>query len=155
MLRFSGGFVDWRGHLLFGAFCGAAAAYFAFGAQGERLALFCTVSAISSLLPDIDIRSSKISQAAYGTAAALVLIFALLLSGGDGAKMLFYAAAAIVALLALDILARPRHRGITHSLLFAAACTMAVFFAAGFFLACSVAVGCASHLVADRAVKLW
>jgi membrane-bound metal-dependent hydrolase YbcI (DUF457 family) len=147
--------VNWAGHLLFGAACGAAFAHFALGTQPEMLALFCMVSAASALLPDIDIRSSKISQAAYGAAAALVLVFSLLLSGGDAARMLFCAAAAITGILAFDILVRPHHRGMTHSLLFVAACAAAVFFAAGFLPACAVGVGCASHLVADGIFKLW
>ena len=147
-------FLDWKAHLILGVLAGAAVAHFAFGAGGERLLLFCAISGAAALLPDIDLRKSKVSQVAYAAAAAAIVAAAWLLSGGDWRKMLLYAGAAALGLLAFDLLARPRHRGITHSLLFLALLAAAAYFAFGLFAASALATGYLSHLLADGALKV-
>lgn len=146
--------MDWKAHLFLGVLAGFAVAFFGFGIAGAQLAVFCAVAGAGALLPDIDLRKSKISQASYGIAAALILLFSLMLSNGDGARMLLYAAAMALALLALDFLARPRHRGITHGLLFALALAAAAYFLFGLTIAAALFAGYLSHLLADGVVKL-
>jgi len=146
--------LDWKAHLILGVLAGAAVAHFAFGAGGERLLLFCAISGAAALLPDIDLRKSKVSQVAYAAAAAAVVAVAWLLSGGDWRKMLLYAGAAALGLLAFDLLARPRHRGITHSLAFMCAVAAAGYLAAGAPAAAAIASGYLSHLLADGALKV-
>ena len=68
--------------------------------------------------------------------------------------MLLYAGAMALALLAFDLLARPRHRGITHSLLFLLVLAAAGYFAFGLFFASALATGYLSHLLADGALKV-
>ena len=146
--------MDWRVHLVLGVLAGAATAFFGFGLAGGQLAFFCAVSGAGALLPDIDLRKSKISQLTYGIAAALVLLFSLLLSNGDGSTMLLYAAAMALGLLALDFLFRPRHHGITHGLLFALALAAAAYLLFGLMVSSALLAGCLSHLLADGVVKL-
>ena len=146
--------MDWKAHLILGALAGAAVALFAFNSAGEQLFLFCAMSAAAALLPDIDLRKSKISKIAYAIAAAAIAAASWLISRGDGEKMLLYAGAMALALLAFDLLARPRHRGITHSLLFLLVLAAAGYFAFGLFFASALATGYLSHLLADGALKV-
>lgn len=146
--------MDWKAHLFLGVLAGFAVAFFGLGIAGGQLAVFCAVAGTGALLPDIDLRKSKVSQLTYGIAAALILLFSLLLSNGDGARMLLYAAAMALALLALDFLARPRHRGITHGLLLALALAAAAFLLFGQMIASALLAGYLSHLLADGVVKL-
>lgn len=115
--------------------------------------MFCAIAGIGALLPDIDLRKSKVSKMAYGACAALILIFSLLLSGGDGAKMLIYASALSLGLLSLDLLARPRHRGIIHGLAFMLILGAGGFLALGLPFASALLAGYFSHLAADGVLK--
>ena len=146
--------MDWKAHFFLGVLAGLAVAFFGFGIAGGQLAVFCAVAGAGALLPDIDLRKSKVSRLTYGIAAALILLFSLLLSNGDGARMLLYAAAMALGLLVLDLLARPRHRGITHGLLFALALAAAGYFLFGLLAASALLAGCLSHLLADGVLKL-
>ena len=145
--------MDWKAHLFIGVFAGLAIGFFCFG-MGTQAILFSAVSGAGALLPDIDLRKSKISQIAYAVAAVLIAAFSFLLSDGDIARMLTYAAAMALGLLALDFLVRPRHRGITHSLLFALALAAAAYFLFGLVAASALLTGYLSHLLADGVLKL-
>ena len=144
--------MNWRAHLFIGVASGAIAAYLLrfdlFNAM-----FFCAVSAASSLLPDLDIRNSKASQATYAVAlfAVLAAAYSLSFAKGGGLQDFVFSFFAIAGvLIALDLVFRPRHRGMMHGAPFAlasAAACLAVFgaFAAGAFL-----LGYCSHLAVDR-----
>ena len=143
--------MNWRAHLFLGICCGAIAAYLLQLTLSSVL-LFCAVSALSSLLPDLDIRNSKASQATYAVAFLAVLAAAYSLSFAKGGGLQEFAVAFLAicgALIALDIIFRPRHRGMMHTLPFALACAVACFLLFGAQLAIAFAIGYCSHLAAD------
>lgn len=149
--------MDWKSHLFFGAALGAAIAHFALHSEAQALILFAAISGASALLPDLDTEKSKASQIVGTVAAALLLIAAAWLALADGrgiAEFALYALALLAAAFALAKILRPRHRGMTHGLLFFfAVCAVAYALLGGFF-ALAFAAGYFSHLLADRCIKL-
>jgi membrane-bound metal-dependent hydrolase YbcI (DUF457 family) len=149
--------MDWKSHLIFGALLGAAAGYFALHAAAYPLAIFAIVSAAAALLPDLDERTSKASKVAAAVALAAIFTGALLISLASGKGIVEFATYALLLLaaaFAADRLVRPRHRGIMHSLVFAALAFAASYAAFGQFFALAIACGYFSHLLADRCVKI-
>jgi len=145
--------MNWKLHLLLGVLFGAAVAHFGFNASAAQIFLFSAIAGVSALVPDIDLRKSKVSKIVYLLGGAVVLLASYLLSGGNWQKMLLYAGALGIGLLAFDVLVRPRHRGIVHSYLFLVFAAVAVYFAAGFFFAAAFAAGYLSHLLSDGVLK--
>ena len=143
--------MNWRAHLFLGVACGAIAAYL-LQLQLLDASAFCAVSAISSLLPDLDIRNSKASKATYAAALLCVLAAAYFLSfasGGGMAEFLSSFAVIAAALLAIDFIFRPRHRGAMHTAPFALAAAAICYFALGALAAGAFLIGYCSHLAAD------
>jgi len=143
--------MNWRAHLFIGVACGAFAAYL-LRLDLISAAVFCIVSSLSSLLPDLDIRNSKASKATYAVAIFAVLAAAYSLSfakgGGFQDFALSFAAIACV-LIVLDIVFRPRHRGMMHAAPFALAASAACFVIFGALAAGAFLLGYCSHLAAD------
>lgn len=143
--------MNWRAHLFIGVACGAVAAYLLQLPIISAL-FFCAVSAASSLLPDLDIRNSKASQATYAAAFLAVVAAAYFLSFAQGGGFQAFAASFLEiagALIAIDLIFRPRHRGVLHSAPFALASSAACFLLFGAQIALSFAIGYLSHLAAD------
>ena len=144
--------MNWRAHLFIGVASGAIAAYLLRFDLFNAI-FFCAVSAASSLLPDLDIRNSKASKATYAVAlfAILAASYSLSFAKGKGLQEFALAFTAIVLLLlAIDLLFRPRHRGMLHSAPFALAAAAACYVFFGAQLALAFAIGYCSHLAADR-----
>ena len=144
--------MNWRAHLFIGVASGAAAAYLLRLGLIDA-ALFCIVSAASSLLPDLDIRNSKASKATYAVAffAVLAAAYSLSFAKGKGLQEFALAFTAIVlVLLAIDLLFRPRHRGMLHSAPFALIAAAACYLVLGALTAGAFLIGYCSHLAADR-----
>jgi len=144
--------MNWRAHIFIGVASGAIASYF-LGLGLPNAILFCAISAASSLLPDLDIRNSKASKAAYAAAllAVLAAAYSLSLAKGRGAGDFVLAFAAISgALLLLDLLFRPRHRGVMHGAPFALAAAIVCYAAFGALPSGAFLLGYCSHLAADR-----
>ncbi len=144
--------MNWRAHLFIGISCGAIASFF-LNLSFTETALFTAISAASSLLPDLDIRSSKASRAAYAVAFLAVLAAAYFLSfakGGGVGDFLSSFAIIAAALLAIDFLLRPRHRGALHGAPFALAAAALCYFIFGALPAGAFLIGYCSHLAADR-----
>ena len=144
--------MNWRAHLFIGVSSGAIAAYL-LRLDMPNAIFFCIVSAASSLLPDLDIRNSKASRATYAAALLFVLAAAYFLSfakggGFQGFALSFLAIAG--ALLVLDLLFRPRHRGMMHSAPFALAAAAACYLLLGALAGGAFLLGYCSHLAADR-----
>ena len=55
--------------------------------------------------------------------------------------------------MALDLLVRPRHRGVMHGLLFLCLLSAAAYFTLGVFFALALFLGYLSHLLADMCIK--
>ncbi|MFA6328905.1 MAG: metal-dependent hydrolase [Candidatus Micrarchaeia archaeon] len=143
--------MNWRAHLFIGTAFGAVAAYL-LQLNLPSAIFFCAISAVSSLLPDLDIRNSKASQATYAAALLAVLAAAYFLSFAKGRGPQEFAIAFLAiagALLVLDLLFRPRHRGVMHSAPFALAAAAAAFLVFGALAALAFFLGYFSHLVAD------
>lgn len=148
--------MDWKAHLLFGIAIGTAIAMFALGASAVDAIVFVAVCGASALLPDLDLRKSKASQLAYAFAFSFVLCLAAFFTMEKGGKIedfALYALLIAAALLALDLLFRPRHRGWMHGLLFACALFIACFAAFGWFLSAALFSGYLSHLLMDGCLK--
>ena len=144
--------MNWRAHLFIGVASGATAAYLFQLALLPAL-LFTAVSAASSLLPDLDIRNSKASKATYAVAlfAILAAAYSVSFAKGKGLDEFALAFTAIVlALLALDLLFRPRHRGMLHSAPFALAAAAACYVFFGALASGAFLLGYCSHLAADK-----
>ena len=150
--------MDWKAHLLVGCIFGAIGGSSVLGLQLPSLLLFCAISGIAALLPDLDLRKSKSSQLLYAAVAIAIVAAAAALSGKGGAmqpvQFAIYALALGVAFLFLDLLLRPRHRGFMHGILFLAAITAGAYFALGQFIALALFLGYASHLLADMCIKV-
>ncbi len=143
-------------HLLLGIAAGAAIGYF-LGMGVTDVILFSALSGASALLPDLDLRKSKASKAVYAISFALALCIAAFLARGGSGKLEEFALYAILisaALLAMDLLFRPRHRGVMHGVLFMCAASIACFTMFGWFSALAFAAGYSSHLIADSCIKL-
>ena len=144
--------MNYRAHLFIGVASGAVAAYLLhFDLQNSLF--FCAVSALSSLLPDLDIRSSKASQATYAVAMFALLAVAYSLSfakGGGLGDFAFSFFAISGVLLALDLVFRPRHRGMMHGAPFALAASAACFALFGALASGAFLLGYCSHLAADQ-----
>ncbi|VVC01099.1 LexA-binding, inner membrane-associated putative hydrolase [uncultured archaeon] len=148
--------MDWKSHLLIGLSSGALAAALVFHAAAQEAFLFAIASGASSLLPDLDMRKSKASSVLSAAVFALIIGAALFLSysQGRGTEGFFlFAALLFLAALALDLLLRPRHRGIMHSLAFLALLSSISLLLFGGFFACAAAVGYFSHLASDFCIK--
>ena len=144
--------MNWRAHLFIGVACGAIAAYLLRFDMFSAI-FFCAVSAASSLLPDLDIRNSKASKATYAVAllAVIAAAYSLSFAKGKGLQEFALAFAAIVAvLIVLDLLFRPRHRGVMHSAPFALAAAVACYLFFGALSAGAFLLGYCSHLAADK-----
>lgn len=149
--------MDWKSHLLFGLLSGALVAVFVFRAGAQASFLFTIASGASALLPDLDMRKSKASKIMYAGLFTLIFAAALFLSysaGKDLDGFILYAAILFLAVLGLDFLIRPRHRGIMHSLAFLFALSAISLLLFGEFFASALAVGYFSHLMADFCIKL-
>lgn len=143
--------MNWRAHLLIGAATGVSASFF-LALPPSRAFEFAAVCSVSSLLPDLDIRSSKASGILSAVLLALSLAASYALSflrGGGLFQFAFYFAAISIALLLLDYALRPRHRGIMHSFPFAFAVFLIFLFAFGGDFPLAFLLGYSSHLVAD------
>jgi hypothetical protein len=111
------------------------------------------VSGFFSLLPDIDLRKSKVSQIAYAAVLIAAVAFAIYYGQQSLASSAYLFAAFLVAFGLLDLLLRPRHRTITHTLLFGGAMTLAVLIVSGVFFAAAAGLGYLTHLAADNSLR--
>lgn len=149
--------MDWKAHMLVGCIFGAIGGSSVLLLPLPSLALFTVISGVAALMPDLDLRKSKSSQLLYAFAAVAILASAAALSGKGGSIELelfaFYAVALAAAAMALDLLIRPRHRGVMHGILFLCVISVAAYAVLGVFFALALFLGYLSHLLADMCVK--
>ena len=150
--------VDWKKHLAFALLIGAGASYLLAVdiAQALALTVFCGACA---LVPDMDCGTSKIRDLmnklilpiaaifvyfAYcnGYSCAISELFALRTFAFAGAYTVLFA------------YFTPRHRGITHSLLFASILCIVAYLVLGEKFALFGALGCVSHLLLDKTLRI-
>jgi membrane-bound metal-dependent hydrolase YbcI (DUF457 family) len=155
--------MDWRSHALIGAIC-AALALFLLGTHGIIvLAAGALMGALAALVPDLDHPASKGRQILDLCIIAAVFLLAYFSGCGNSVcvptliaiqSMIVTALALLGAYFLLFTLFKPRHRGITHSLIACAAFGALAYLVFGTDLAVAGLIGYASHLLADREVKI-
>jgi len=153
--------MNWRPHFVIGAL---AAALLALVLQSDIFVIFLAsiVGGLSALAPDIDHDSSKIRQAADITVPVFGVFFALSSTCyadfqciASDWRTIIISALAITGLYTIVITyLKPRHRGITHTLVFAAVYFALLYAVANLSFALFGLAGYVSHLLADRHVKL-
>ena len=144
--------MNWRAHLFIGISLGAVSSFLLRLPLLPDALLFCAISGAASLLPDLDIRNSKASKASYAVAFLAVALLSYQNSIAKGGSLADFAstfAVVCAVLLAADFLFRPRHRGVMHSVPFAAAAAVACFAAFGLLPSAAFLAGYCSHLLAD------
>lgn len=123
---------------------GPAAVLFGFDFSLLPVLGLAVVALFFSILPDMDIGTSKAHQyLTFGCCAIILLSFVWYTP--------FVGATATLFLLFMNIL---HHRGIVHSLVAGAVLSAPVFFAFGFLASGAAFVAYVSHLVCDKKVKL-
>lgn len=140
--------MDWKAHFIIGTLIVLLTSSFILKfdiLQTIGLSLF---AGMASLIPDLDHELSKGKKIADLIAVFLSAAIAFLSSS----VLLFFAILGFY-FLAFKIF-KPRHRGITHTLVSCLAFSALVFVFAGFNFAVIGMIGYLSHLVADKELKL-
>ena len=155
--------MDWRAHSAIGAVFSAGAAWL-LGSDGfVQLVFFAFFGALAALLPDLDLDQSKGKRILDSSVVALALILAFLYACGGRICVPGIGGAIDAAILFLIVvgayfvffrLFKPRHRGITHTLVACFVFGVLVYLAAGLVPAVCGFSAYFSHLLADRQVKL-
>ncbi|MCI0503282.1 metal-dependent hydrolase [Candidatus Micrarchaeota archaeon] len=154
--------MNWRSHILIGAILGLAAALL-LGEELFPIIIITAFSGLCALAPDLDHDSSKGRQwldvafvgiafmAVYGSACGADVCVPGL--GSAGSMAVTFLAMAGAYFLFFRFL-KPRHRGITHTLVACFGFGVLLYLLAGSMLALAGLVGYASHLIADNELKL-
>ncbi|NYZ73573.1 metal-dependent hydrolase [Candidatus Micrarchaeota archaeon] len=155
--------MDWKSHAVIGAVASLAAAWLLGVHDTFGLAFFFVFGGLSALVPDLDHDASKgrqiLDMVAIGFAATTAYM------SGCGDKLCIPAiqkiGGMVVALLAMVGVYflffkffKPRHRGITHTLVACFVFGVLLSFLTGLTLAIVGSVGYLSHLVADWHIKV-
>ncbi|VVB98623.1 LexA-binding, inner membrane-associated putative hydrolase [uncultured archaeon] len=150
--------MDWLKHSAFG-FVLAAIAFYLLSANPYEIVVLALFSAGSALLPDLDHVGSKAREILDKLVIFIAVLFTYLFYCHDISCILdetfvlrIFAFAG--AYFIIFTYFRPEHRGITHSLLFAAFFMILLFFILGWKFALAGGLGYLSHLLLDRKIKI-
>lgn len=153
--------MNWRPHFAIGAL---TAAVLALILHNDIFVIFLAsvVGGLSALAPDIDHDSSKIRKAADITVPIFGIFFALSATCYadatcviDNFRTIIISALAITGLYTIVITyMKPKHRGITHTIVFAGIFFVLLFLISSFQFALFGLAGYASHLLADKHIRL-
>ena len=146
--------MDWKSHIVIG-FIGTAVILYLLSISLDLLILLSLFSGLSALLPDIDHDSSKIRKITDKSVIIIAAGYSFLTCRTCGILELVKQTLIITGLYFLIMtFAKPKHRGITHSILFAGMYGAALFLFFNIHLAIAGFVGYVSHLIADREIKI-
>ncbi|MGV8176843.1 MAG: metal-dependent hydrolase [Candidatus Bilamarchaeaceae archaeon] len=146
--------MDWKVHLAFGFLLFIPVAALLLHSDFQQMLVLCLFSAFSALVPDLDHKEGKLKDIL--DKAVIFIAFAAvwaLLPGLVPHQLALYAFAIAGAYFVLYAFFKPAHRGVTHSLVFTAVYSGAVFLLLGSQFASAGLVGCLSHLLADGEFK--
>ncbi len=153
--------MNWRSHALIGAIFVLLALYFAMGVRDiVQLAYLSALGGLCALAPDLDHESSKGRQIADATAVILALWIAYAsaclgrICLPDIWTMALTMLIVLGAYFVLFTLLKPRHRGITHTLVACLVFAILIYLLAGPLAAIAAGVGYFSHLAADMHIKV-
>lgn len=154
----------WRAHVLIGAFLSFAVLYLLGARDPIGLALLSSFGALSALVPDLDHDSSK-GRKILDMAVLIFSLLAVYLWDCGGTACVPAPAKALPSIMLflaivggyfiLFLVFKPKHRGITHTLLANSAFGLALWLIFGDSIAIAGTVGYFSHLLADGHVKLY
>lgn len=155
--------MDWRSHALL-AFT-LALIVFGFVWPQPLLSMFglAFLSGVSALLPDLDHEMSKGRKVLNHLVPFVALIVVSTHTCDSLACLLSLEKLGFILLLSLALIGiytifftylKPKHRGITHSLLFSFLYGAVLYLIAGVALALAGFIGYASHLLSDKRLKL-
>lgn len=154
--------MNWRGHIGVGAvFC--AGVSYGLGAGWVQLLFAAVFGALCALVPDLDHDMSKGRKwlDLLAIAFALMTAYSFVCRGSvclpavsavEAAAVLFLAI--LGAYFLIFRLFKPRHRGITHTLVACFGFGVLMYLVAGGTIALVGAAGYFSHLLADRHIRL-
>ncbi len=154
--------MNWRSHVLIGIILGLGV-FLLLGSDITTLLIAAAFAGLSALVPDLDHDSSKGRQwldlafvgfgfmTVYGSACGTDICIPHL--GAVGGMVVAFLAMAGAYFLFFRFL-KPKHRGITHTIVAAMAFGILLYFMTGRMLALAGVVGYASHLIADQHIKL-
>ncbi|MBN2478530.1 metal-dependent hydrolase [Candidatus Micrarchaeota archaeon] len=126
---------------------------FNFSMTDPYFILLVLFSGFSALVPDID--HHKATMRKWSDKAVPIFSFVFFfVQTNHFILAMGYAAIIFLAYLFYFEYLGPKHRGITHTLIFNAGYTALLFFTFGFMFAVSGGLGYLSHLLADKHIKL-
>jgi membrane-bound metal-dependent hydrolase YbcI (DUF457 family) len=140
--------MNWPAHVFLGLIAGGIAAYFL--NIDYFLVLF---SVLGALAPDIDHDSSRIRKIIDWSFPILALAMVYSYFKTINEMLLIYALALIGVYHIIITYLKPKHRGITHTFIFAFIISAVVYFLFSFNAAILFFIGYASHLLADMQIK--
>lgn len=155
--------MDWRSHMLIGGGSALAGLYLVGSRDIMELIVLTVFGALSALIPDLDHDASKGRRLL--DLVFIIFAFSIGYSTVCGTKICIPEMPAILvgiltflALVGLYFIIfrffKPRHRGITHTLI---ACLLfggAIYLLAGLAFAIAGLAGYLSHLLADKHIKV-
>ena len=158
--------MNWKAHLLIGMASSILVYLVILKGLTDQVGLFdipfiLFLGGFSGLLPDIDHKQSKITRVVTLFGILTVIYISYLTTGRTEYSIDWFIALVSNAILyslafiGLLTVLRPRHRGITHTLSFAAVYTVLLYFLTDSLTIGVVgAVGYVSHLLVDGCIRL-
>lgn len=146
--------MNWKLHCLLAVVLSFGVFYFFFHVNNTILLLqFLILSGLSALIPDLDHETSKGRK----ILDALVIILAILFSYfvySISISAVYLFLVIVGAYFIIYKLFKPKHRGITHSLVLCLGFSILIYYLLGELFAIAGFIGYGSHLLADREIKL-
>ncbi len=151
--------MNWKAHAVFGAAAAVVLLYLLGTTEIFSIMLVAVFGALSGLVPDLDHESSKgkklldIIFIPFALVVAYISVCGRSLCLPDGSMAVTFLA--FIGLYSLFFFfLKPRHRGITHTLVAALLFALALYFLVDLNFVLAGFAGYLSHLAADREIKL-
>ncbi len=144
--------MNWRSHVFVGLVFGLVLFYL-MNLPIEKIILLSVFSALSALVPDLDHKMSKGKSLLDLIVIAFAFLFAFSVEKSLEQRIIV-ALALIGSYFVLFTILKPKHRGITHTLLFGLGYGILIYFLFDLNYALAGFVGYFSHLLADQHIKI-
>jgi membrane-bound metal-dependent hydrolase YbcI (DUF457 family) len=155
--------MKWKSHAIIGAILAFLTLYLILGTRDAIQLVFLSIfGALCALAPDLDHESSKGRRIADKIAVALAIWIPyssacggrICLPISNAVPMVFMGLAILGIYFVLFTILKPRHRGITHTLVANLVFAILVYLVGGPQLALIGAIGYFSHLLADNHIVI-